>query len=257
MLTTIREQRSRSRCTMDRACDYGSWSRNTIRRTKSMRCSRLMESHEERRSADWRVLHQCESPELYRAAECNGSAAGDFARIGDASWQGSAGEVHGRVAVGVRHCDLQRMRGKRLKVSMIVVAAAVTAIGLWLAQHVQERHKAAERESVYRTVLAQYTVELRPGMTREQVERYLQTNGKRFKQMCCVANFKSQYVSLDRAGYDDLVKIAEESVPFVCSENNVYLAFEFNPKSQSELRGTNRSDILRRISVFHELEGCM
>src|ERR1022692_3864681 len=100
------------------------------------------------------------------------------------------------------------------------------------------------------TVLAQYGFELRPGMTRDQVERYFQMNGKRFKQMCCVANFEGKYVSFDRAGYDDLVKIAEESVPFVCSENNVYIAFEFNPKSQGELSNTNGSDILKRVSVF-------
>lgn len=149
------------------------------------------------------------------------------------------------------------MRGKRLKVSMIVAAAAVIAISLRFVQHVRDRHEAAERESGYHKVLAQYTVELNPGMTREQVERHLQTNGKGFKQMCCVANFKGEYVSFDRAGYDDLVKIAEESVPFACSENNVYIAFEFNPKSQSELSHTNGSDILKRVSVFHQLERCM
>jgi hypothetical protein len=149
------------------------------------------------------------------------------------------------------------MRGKGRKVSMIVAAVAVIAISLWFVQHVRDRHKAAERESGYHTVLAQYVVELKPGMNRDQVERYLQTDGKRFKQMCCVANFKGQYVSFDGAGYDDLVKIAEESVPFVCSENNVYIAFEFNPKLQGELRHTNGSDILKRVSVFHQLEGCM
>ena len=140
---------------------------------------------------------------------------------------------------------------------MIVAAAAVIAISLWIVQHGRDRHEAAKRESGYQTVLAQYTVELKPGMTREQVERHLQTNGKRFRQMCCVANFKGEYVSFDRAGYDDLVKIAEESAPFVCSENNVYIAFEFNPKSEGELSDTNVSDILKRVSVFHQLEGCM
>jgi hypothetical protein len=149
------------------------------------------------------------------------------------------------------------MRGKRLKVLMIVAAVAVIAISPWLVHYVREWHEAAEREGGYHTVLAQYTVELKPGMTREQVERHLQTNGKRFKQMCCVANFKGEYVSFDRAGYDDLIKIAEESASFVCSENNVYIALEFNPKSQGELPQTNGSDILKRVSVFHQLEGCI
>jgi hypothetical protein len=149
------------------------------------------------------------------------------------------------------------MRGKRLKVSVIVAAAAVIATSLWFARHARDRHAALERERGYHNVLAQYTVELNPGMTREQVERYLRTDGKSFRQMCCVANFKGEHVSLDRAGYDDLVKIAQESAPFVCAENNVYIAFEFNPKSQGEQSQTNGSDILKRVSVFHELEGCM
>ncbi len=140
---------------------------------------------------------------------------------------------------------------------MIVAAIALIGFSIWLVQHVRERHKAAEREASYQTVLAKYTGELKPGTSREQVERYLRTNGKGFKQMCCVANFKGEYVSLHGSGYDDLVRIAEESAPFFCSENNVYIAFEFNPKSKDELSDTNGSDILKRISVFHQLERCM
>jgi len=149
------------------------------------------------------------------------------------------------------------MRGKRLKVLMIVAAAAVCAIGLLFLRHIRDRHDAAEREIGYQTVQGQYAIELKPGATRDNVERHLQTKGKTFRQMCCVAILKSQYVSFDRAGYDDLVKIAEESAPFFCRENNVYIAFEFNPKSEDEVSHTNSSDILKRVSVFHQLEGCM
>jgi len=144
-----------------------------------------------------------------------------------------------------------------MKLFMVVAAAVAIAVSLWFWQHVRNRHAAAEREKGYQAVLAQYTVELKPGMTRQQVERRLQTNGKRFKQMCCVANFKGEHLGLDRSGYDDLIRIAEESAPFFCSESNVYIAFEFNPKSQGELSQTNDSDVLKRISVFHQLEGCM
>lgn len=75
--------------------------------------------------------------------------------------------------------------------------------------------------------------------------------------MCCVANFRGQYVNHQGAGYDDLVKIGQESAPWFCAENNVYVAFEFNPKSQGELSDTNGSDILKRVTVFHQLEGCL
>jgi hypothetical protein len=149
------------------------------------------------------------------------------------------------------------MHGKRVKVLVIITAIAVVVFSLWLVQDVRERHKAAEREVSYQTVLAKYTGALKPGMTREQVERHLQTGGTRFGQMCCVANFRGQYVSGVGAGWDDLVKIGEESAPWFCSENNVYVAFEFNPKSKGELADTNGSDILKRVSVFHQLERCL
>jgi hypothetical protein len=149
------------------------------------------------------------------------------------------------------------MRGRRVKALIIVAAGAAVAISLGFVQHVRNRRAEAEREKSYHTVLAQYAAELKPGMTREQVERHLHANGKRFKQMCCVANFKEEQVSFDRAGYDDFVTIATERAPFVCRESNVYIAFEFNPKSQGELSDTNGPDILKRISVFHQLEGCV
>jgi hypothetical protein len=149
------------------------------------------------------------------------------------------------------------MRGRRLKLLVIAAAIALIVIGLGLVQHVREEHKAAEREAYYQTVLAKYASELRPGMSREQIEQRLQTSGKRFNQMCCVANFRGEHASLVGSSWDDLVKIGEESAPWICSENNVYIAFEFNPKSQSERPETNSSDILKRVSVFHHLEGCL
>ncbi len=112
---------------------------------------------------------------------------------------------------------------------------------------------AQKREAYYETVLARYAGELKPGMTRLEVERHLQNNGARFRQLCCV-NPKANFAG---AGWDDLVEIGREDAPWFCSENNVYVAFEFNPKSQGEAPETNPSDILRRISVFHSLEKCL
>jgi hypothetical protein len=73
----------------------------------------------------------------------------------------------------------------------------------------------AEREAYYHAMLAKYTSELKPGMSREQAERRLQTDGKRLNQMCCVASFRGEHVSLVGASWDDLVKIGEDSPPGV------------------------------------------
>lgn len=48
------------------------------------------------------------------------------------------------------------MRGRRLKVLMIIAAMALIVCGMWLVQNLRERHKAAEREAYYQTVLAKY-----------------------------------------------------------------------------------------------------
>jgi hypothetical protein len=153
--------------------------------------------------------------------------------------------------------DNQAMRGRRFKVLTTVASIALLVFLLWLVKHLREQRKAAEREAYYQSALAKYGSDLKPGMSREQVEQRLQTNGKRFSQMCCVANFTGEHASLVGSSWDDLVKIGEESPPWFCSEHNVYIAFEFNPKSQGERLETNPSDTLKRVSVFHHLEGCL
>jgi hypothetical protein len=89
--------------------------------------------------------------------------------------------------------DNRAMIGRRKKALMIVAAIVPVVLGLWLAQHVRERRKAVEREAHYQAVLAKYTGELKPGMTREQVEERLQTDGKQFRQLCCAAILRGQY----------------------------------------------------------------
>jgi hypothetical protein len=148
------------------------------------------------------------------------------------------------------------MHGRSRKLTIVAAILAVL-IAAWFVKHQRDRREAAKREARYQSILHEYALELKPGMTRDRVEEFLKTNGKPFKQMCCVANFHGEHVSFTTSGYDDLVKIGEESVPFVCSENNVYMAFEFNPKSTGERPKTNDSDTLKRVSVFHFLEGCL
>lgn len=71
---------------------------------------------------------------------------------------------------------------------------------------------------------------LKPGTTRGKVEGYLGARNTPFNRKCCV---DAERLS-DRASWDDLVKIGEEKPPWYCSENWVYIAFQFidhNPPS--------------------------
>jgi hypothetical protein len=70
---------------------------------------------------------------------------------------------------------------------MILAAVAIVAISLWFQQHVRDGQASAKRESGYQTLLAQYATKFKPGMTRDQVERQLQTDGKRFRQQPNIA----------------------------------------------------------------------
>jgi hypothetical protein len=142
----------------------------------------------------------------------------------------------------------------RRKVLVALVVVAAIAIATWVVRGRRQQREAAVREQAYQVVLGDYSHALKPGMTRREVESYLHTTGKTFKQLCCVAKTSGSFT---REGWDDLVKIGQEPVPFPCSENIVYVAFEFSPKTESELPQTNDSDTLKRVSVFHHLEGCM
>ncbi len=143
--------------------------------------------------------------------------------------------------------------------TIVAISAAVALIGggFGFAFHIRDPHEAAHRERRYQAALDEYATDLKPGMKRMQVERYFQANGTKFTQMCCVANFRGKYVSLRGAGWDDLVRISGEIVPLICRENNLYIAFEFNPKAPGEVPDTNGSDTLKKISIFHQLEGCL
>ena len=70
----------------------------------------------------------------------------------------------------------------RRRLLMIVAGGVAMALGLWFLQHLQDRRESAKRENVYKTLFAQYAAEFKPGMTRDEVEQLLQTDGKRFRR---------------------------------------------------------------------------
>ena len=88
------------------------------------------------------------------------------------------------------------------------------------------------------------------------MEDYLSAKKVSFRQTCCVSVKEFSKGVYDNT-YDDLVKIAQEEVPWFCSENNVYVAFQFLGSYKNSISGAEPSDILKDVSVYHRLEGCM
>lgn len=91
-----------------------------------------------------------------------------------------------------------------------------------LIQHAHSHRARQQREAGYQSILRSYNERFKPGVTRKEVEKYLHAESIPFRQMCCV-----EIVVPSKDVYDDLTKIGQEEKPWFCSENNVYIAFQF------------------------------
>ena len=91
-------------------------------------------------------------------------------------------------------------------------------------------------------------------MTRKEVEDYLRARNANYQHICCVAARKLSI----RHSWDDLVKIGEESAPWFCSKNNVYLAFQFiDHDPQQKAQRDDDLDTLKSVTIYPMLEGCL
>ena len=127
---------------------------------------------------------------------------------------------------------------------------AFAVVGL---RHVIEKRAQEKREVAYQRTLHSYSDILRPGLSRTELEDYLKSKDIRFRQMCCV-NRKA----LSQNVYDDLVKIGQEDAPWFCSENNVYIAFQFaGQRTNASWPAAVANDRLTDISIFRWLESCV
>lgn len=138
---------------------------------------------------------------------------------------------------------------QRLILSLLLVALLFAG-----ARYFVQRHAQKKREVVYQGILQSYQQVLRPGMTRKEIEDYLLASGKTFRQMCCIA-----FNGPAKQSWDDEVKIAEEDPPWVCSKNNVYVGFVFgdSPTVHKENYQADDLDILKAVTLQHQLEGCL
>lgn len=131
-----------------------------------------------------------------------------------------------------------------------LVAFALIAFGV---RHVLEKRAQRKREVGYETTLRSYSEVFKPGMTRKQLEDYLSAKGTPFRQMCCVSRKE-----FGKGVYDDLVKVGQEDAPWFCSEQNIYVAFQFiGPERHSVGPAAEASDTLNSVSVYRWLEGCL
>jgi hypothetical protein len=144
------------------------------------------------------------------------------------------------------------MRRWHINIAAALLAALLVGLGV---RHVFTEREQRRREVEYQKALRSYSQVLKTGMTRKRVEDYLSARNLSFRQMCCVSVKEFSRGVYDNA-YDDLVKIAQEDVPWVCSENNVYIAFQFLGSEQNSFARADASDKLKDLTIYHWLEGC-
>lgn len=114
----------------------------------------------------------------------------------------------------------------------------ISVVAVWNGVRATARKK---RAAGYQSTLRTYAEALHPGATRRQVEEYLRSRNVHFTWVYTAfgGRTKSQYA--------DLVKIGEESAPWYCSEEYVYVALEFSSDSPHE---QDESDLLERVEIF-------
>jgi hypothetical protein len=129
--------------------------------------------------------------------------------------------------------------------SVVVVVVAVLAVESTIRNQGERK-----RQALYQSILSQYSTTLRPGSQRGEVEAVLASQGLAFQQTCCLLRNKQN-------APEDIVKIGSEPKPWYCSENDMYLVFEFESPPGPTVREINASDRLRRVALAPWFGNCL
>lgn len=130
----------------------------------------------------------------------------------------------------------------------LLIVAAIMVIAAVAARYGWKRELQQKREAGYQATVRAYSKDLRLGLTRTEVERYLGARHIGFFQMCCI---------LGRSAYADLVKIGQEDAPWYCRENDVFIALQFTATEVHAASEAYGSDVLTGVTIHHQLETCL
>jgi hypothetical protein len=125
----------------------------------------------------------------------------------------------------------------RLIVLVIVALSAVAIAYAW---------GRAKRELGYSSTLRSYSTALKPGISRQQVEDYLQAKSISVGQICCFN---------EHSTFSDAVTIGEEKVFLpLCSKEQVIVVFEFAAGELHNSMTAYPSDVLKRLFLWRPMQ---
>jgi len=113
----------------------------------------------------------------------------------------------------------------------------------------------------YSFVLSPYLRDLKPGVSRREVEDYLHTRNIEFRSGCCAAmEFHSYDPNRPRANAsEDWVRLPDEKPPWPCGYASFYIIFEFKrlrPSSAPERIAANDTDTLEGVHILKTNNNC-
>ncbi len=130
----------------------------------------------------------------------------------------------------------------------VVLLVLLLGAAAWLwARH--RREQKIRDEAAYQAIVRQYEKDLREGMSRAEVENYLEGRHVKATLICCVAEY--------RGTYDEIVKVGVEGAPWYCTQIGVYVGLQFNGSATAAPALATPMDTLRKVSLFRRGEDCL
>lgn len=131
--------------------------------------------------------------------------------------------------------------------ALLVLSVLLLAWGV--VTHQSRKEQARRRAAAYEATLREYSAVLKRGMTRKTVEDYLRKQNAGFTHSCCMG--------ASHNAWDTLVKIDEEKPPWFCSEQYVYVGFEFVSDAPHRFPEAHDSDTLTVVRLLRRSTGCL
>ena len=134
---------------------------------------------------------------------------------------------------------------------LLFLVACLLMGSLVCVQGVLKRQAKQRRKLEYQRTLSDFSGALKPGLTRIQVDAYIQQKYPSLRASCCTSESHNSYLELDWIG--------SEASPWYCSESNVYLTFHFETlgKPLSPPPASHDADTLKSITLWNRLQGCL
>jgi hypothetical protein len=131
----------------------------------------------------------------------------------------------------------------------MVLSIILCVVATWFVVEHRIEQARKQRQQHYQAVVTAYSEALKPGLSRKDVERYLQSHHQKFRRMCCI--------SVPRDAWADLIQVGTEKPPWYCNYHNVYVAFEFASLDRHEQTDARDSDRLVGVTLYPWLEECL